>query len=429
MAADSAVTISAGRQGLKTYDTANKLFELIKGRPVGVMVYSNAEMNGVPWETIVKLYSMEQEHFVAPTTAGYVDDFISFLNGSASPIFTEMSEDAAFELIAYELLVDVAQPIIEGITGCMTKTTGHLIKARLTRLVDESIGKLETRVNDAPLGPWTGLSISKLRARYALKAQALIEDIFSEFGLVQSRKNRLVNLLLNACTKDLPTGSDAGLVIGGFGTNDPFPTVHAVHIRGRLAGITRVSPLANIRIDQEVPGAFRTFAQDESALQFVTGINTQTRHEIVHFWREWINESSKELRTSITQKHPRLAKGTVSSLTGLHRDLAKKAMDAFVEHMNEHQQELFVAPFVRSIAFLPKDELAHMAESLVNLTSMSQRFSVYQNETVGGQIDVALISRGDGLVWIKRKDYFSLELNPAWPMTHSGRIPTASDAS
>jgi hypothetical protein len=32
-------------------------------------------------------------------------------------------------------------------------------------------------------------------------------------------------------------------------------------------------------------------------------------------------------------------------------------------------------------------------------------------ETVGGAIDVAVISKGDGFVWIKRKHYFRPELN------------------
>lgn len=32
-------------------------------------------------------------------------------------------------------------------------------------------------------------------------------------------------------------------------------------------------------------------------------------------------------------------------------------------------------------------------------------------ETVGGPIDVVVISKGDGLVWIKRKHYFLPELN------------------
>jgi len=52
-----------------------------------------------------------------------------------------------------------------------------------------------------------------------------------------------------------------------------------------------------------------------------------------------------------------------------------------------------------------------MAEALVNLTAF-KRHVARQAETVGGPIDVAVISSGDGFVWIKRKHYFSPELNP-----------------
>jgi len=52
-----------------------------------------------------------------------------------------------------------------------------------------------------------------------------------------------------------------------------------------------------------------------------------------------------------------------------------------------------------------------MAESLVNLTKFKRRVSKEQ-ETVGGPIDVAVITKGDGFVWIKRKHYFQPELNP-----------------
>jgi hypothetical protein len=52
-----------------------------------------------------------------------------------------------------------------------------------------------------------------------------------------------------------------------------------------------------------------------------------------------------------------------------------------------------------------------MAESLVNLTSFKRKFS-RDAETVGGPIDVAVISKADGFVWIKRKHYFAKDLNP-----------------
>ena len=78
--------------------------------------------------------------------------------------------------------------------------------------------------------------------------------------------------------------------------------------------------------------------------------------------------------------------------------------------MAAFRQQVFVDPVVNTVENLPKRELAAMAESLVNITSFRQRVTP-DTETVGGPIDVAVISRGDGFVWIKRKHYFRPELN------------------
>ena len=51
-----------------------------------------------------------------------------------------------------------------------------------------------------------------------------------------------------------------------------------------------------------------------------------------------------------------------------------------------------------------------MAEALVNLTSLKRRVSM-EEESVGGPIDVAVISKGDGFIWIKRKHYFDPSFN------------------
>ena len=58
----------------------------------------------------------------------------------------------------------------------------------------------------------------------------------------------------------------------------------------------------------------------------------------------------------------------------------------------------------------PKEEMAALAEALVDTTSLRRKMDS-QLETVGGPIDVAIISKSDGFVWIKRKHYFDLELN------------------
>ena len=55
-------------------------------------------------------------------------------------------------------------------------------------------------------------------------------------------------------------------------------------------------------------------------------------------------------------------------------------------------------------------ELAQVASTLVGLSSFEQQMSL-NRETVGGPVDVAVISKGDGLICIDRKHYFRKELN------------------
>ena len=67
-------------------------------------------------------------------------------------------------------------------------------------------------------------------------------------------------------------------------------------------------------------------------------------------------------------------------------------------------------PLVNTIEHLGLSDMANVAESLVALTSLINRMSP-KEESVGGPVDVAVISKGDGLIWIKRKHYFNPDFN------------------
>ena len=54
--------------------------------------------------------------------------------------------------------------------------------------------------------------------------------------------------------------------------------------------------------------------------------------------------------------------------------------------------------------------MAELVESLISITHLNRRITMSE-EGVGGPIDVAIISKGDGFVWKKRKHYFKPELN------------------
>lgn len=95
------------------------------------------------------------------------------------------------------------------------------------------------------------------------------------------------------------------------------------------------------------------------------------------------------------------------------QEAAKNALETLTDSIREHLQSKHIGPLLDTVAVMPKEELAVLAEALVNLTSIKRKIS-REVETVGGPIDVAVISKGDGFVWIRRKHYFNPSINPSF---------------
>lgn len=55
-------------------------------------------------------------------------------------------------------------------------------------------------------------------------------------------------------------------------------------------------------------------------------------------------------------------------------------------------------PILESIGMLSKDDLVDMCKSLINITSLKRKITS-DLMSVGGDIDVAVISKGDGFIW------------------------------
>ena len=57
-----------------------------------------------------------------------------------------------------------------------------------------------------------------------------------------------------------------------------------------------------------------------------------------------------------------------------------------------------------AVSALPRQDLAKMAEALVNLTAFLMHMTADQDETVAEPIDVALLSKCDGFTWVRHKE-------------------------
>jgi hypothetical protein len=154
-----------------------------------------------------------------------------------------------------------------------------------------------------------------------------------------------------------------------------------------------------------VAAMIRPFAQAEMVHSFMNGIDPNLRFTIENGVEELVRRFADHLAG---------ASGLTGAPFATFRDNALATATSlnrgFREQIDQYCREKHVDPVLGAIGLLPKDELAVMAETLVSLTSFKRKMS-RDAETVGGDVDVAVISKGDGFIWVKRKHYFPPDLN------------------
>jgi hypothetical protein len=148
------------------------------------------------------------------------------------------------------------------------------------------------------------------------------------------------------------------------------------------------------------------FAQDEMVWTFINGIDP----DLAGFAEKYLHNLFERYPDSIELSDANIDEESLSSLQSKLKEDGAQLLDEFQQAMTQYLRQKNSDPVIGMVDVLPKDELAAMAESLVNLTVFKRRVT-QSIETVGGPIDVAVISKGDGFIWVKRKHYFKPELN------------------
>jgi hypothetical protein len=65
--------------------------------------------------------------------------------------------------------------------------------------------------------------------------------------------------------------------------------------------------------------------------------------------------------------------------------------------------------------------MANLDETLINLQSLKEKVTK-NSETVGGPVDVAIITKNEGLIWVKRKHFFDIELNSRFALRQQTKL-------
>lgn len=408
MAADSAVTLA----NAKVVNSANKIFALSRTDPVGIMFYSSAQLLHVPWESIVKIY---REANVGVSRAHLTDwaiDFRRFLCDNSLLLPTDVRKEGLRQYFAQ--FVRWFWSVLEKHVKAEYDKQGSIAESKIVAISLGVLGGFEAGlVNlefESDLSKDRG---DELSLKYAESAREFTSSIpIDRMNLPRDFGNRLAVLASNFLLKSphFPEGlwPSSGIVIAGFGAQDVFPSLDTVE----MSLVTEDTPIYHRPKDKSTSithsnrAAVLAFAQAEMVQLFMNGVDSEYLAEIRAFLDRFIDELPVYISVCSDSGDSDTKRALQTELEKRLFDFKKELDDTLFKVRNER----FSSPILEMLAILPKVELASMAESLVSLTSLKRRVTRSQ-ETVGGPIDVALVSRGDGLIWVKRKHYFDPSLN------------------
>ena len=401
LAADSAVSIGASAQP-KIYNTGNKLFSLSKRAPVGAMIYGNVLLTGTPWETVIKSFRQKLGGEVFETVGEYAEALIGYIEETPA-LFSASQERSEFEIHCLELYVYLRRQIEDRLHSLFEaggQATDADVSAVVVEVLQEELLNIGDKESLENLPESYG---DDLVRRFSETEELAKRQVFEQLPLDDEATRLLRSLTIAWMERPLEAAiSGTGLVVAGFGESEFAPALAERQVYGMMGGSLRRRTPDEHRISANNNAAVLPFAQREMVDLFMSGIDPELR--------EVVDSVLLALTTSVPDRLAQVIPGTSNSMLESLRSGGNELFETYHSYLRGYIQHFHVAPILDAVAALPIDELGAMAETLVNLTSFKRRVTL-DAETVGGPIDVAVISKGDGLVWTRRKHYFDPTLN------------------
>lgn len=391
IAADSAVTMGDTH---KVVNSANKIFTLSKYHPVAVMTYSNAAFMGVPWDIIIKEYRRKLAGNSFEKLKDYVDDFIIFLY--ERHFFCDEEIQRNYLKLQLDLFVKICRDELSQQNGIAVE------ELTAERLKEKFISCKENLKNVDKCPEFEHYAYDEFKKQF----YALVEEYSS-----QNRVNisdELCEAFFYYLSAKLELPMNTGLVFVGYGEDEIYPSLYPLNVSlafdGRLRYYIDKDRIVEIS-DHGCATSITPFAQTDVTQTIVRGINPTFRHILYNVISKTVSNV-----LGIISDHLKKDDSTASIapiIQGLDTSPITKIA---IQTIQQQMFNCYTEPLLQTVIGLDKEDMANMAESFISLTSLVRRMQPGE-ETVGGPVDVAVISKGDGFVWINRKHYFKPELN------------------
>ncbi|WP_439635322.1 hypothetical protein [Oceanicaulis sp.] len=397
LAADSAVTYGGGPGSVVTLE-AEKILQL--GPNMALMVYSRGDVLGRSWSHIAHAFKRAHGDHDFDSVQACADAFFAFIDRNRA-LFPEKEETEELESLMRAAMLTVLNharslrhhaPGEYGDDNAAFEGALDLYRAHL--LQDD--GGAER----ANLDVFAELDRDRFYERYAAMLDSLISDALGPFGMQEGIRNKLFDFAYLIVTKPAFLEPYAGLVFAGFGESDVFPVYSHYYASILVDGVMKRAHDETTQVGVENgPNAFlRTFAQAEMTHAFLRGV-----HPYLFDVMASMNMVTNEAASEVALRKAGLDDDTVDAVMSELRDSELLSLSAeFIHTARTISQEEFIDPFIAVVAASGKKQMGETAKALVELNILKS--DLHQTQTgVGGEVDVAMISRTGGFEWYAKK--------------------------
>jgi hypothetical protein len=373
-----------------------------------MMIYDTATLQEIPWELVVKGFRAYLGDKSFNELEGYAAELFSFIVQHAhlfppeyqSKVFKDEADKQAWMYLFGAREHD-----------SVAKAPDDAVKkAAFLTFFDNAIAEIEKQAIAAPFDQNdVDTALARYKAELAAQLESSVQSYMPDVQTLVD-KAQLAELGIKALLRVPKTlMASTGVVIAGFGDHDYFPGYLEYQCYGLLLGKFLSTKLSEAKSTIDRPAYINAFATTSMVETFQVGYSPDV-------WRTVRTEFDKTLKDFAEKIRSELGVASIPNLA-THLDAAKKAHD---QSWAAAARTAHYWPLIRVIGALPVDEMAELAETLIALQSLKEKVT-QPTESVGGPVDVAVISKGDGFIWIKRKHYFDPALNPRFFQRQSAK--------
>jgi hypothetical protein len=400
LAADSAVTLIDGGTVVVRNDQ-RKLFNLIEHRPIGVMFFGVADILGHPWEHLIEHYQKK----VKPKDFPHVKDYAASFTGMLDNL-DEFFPPARQKDDYKRLLASVFRYILH--LGQYLRESGGAERATMsdTQILEEAIGRVwhdyQFRDDGSPrrdLSCFPANFGARVTREYGSTISELIGYGFQPFGLPATTVQKLREIAVFAVVKDLFLEDVTGLVFAGFGADERYPVVVTHFLSAIVCGIVKRAEASVDAIDGDVRSKIRVFADSEVTNAFIRGIDFNLERRVYGIMQLLLQSIVDQVIGAFGNIDPAQREDVRKRFQA---SLVPQYFNTFRGMIGDYQQQAFINPVLRVLEIAARNELAETARELVSLNVFKKRIMA-QKQTVGGAIDVAVVSREGGFQWYNKQ--------------------------